>query len=344
MPLNHAVPSDQTTSDNIQSCTFTTKNFTTLHSRHHPITQFITKGYIRCYWIVQFLWHRQHQTKVNHALPQQIQPKQNTSDNIQSYISITTHLSDTIQSCDSVTSKHIRYYSITQFCHKNTLDTTQACAQPKLMFLLLLRSKLDLWGSPFWVRCLHMRPFFNQTIEVVTFCLHGGCMLGVFLLTAVLVLCQATVGTDPNICTWDYPRQLCIGTVLHICVLRLSQILCVGTIQHICVLGLSQTTVGTDPNICASLTFVFWKQSQICWTVPDICMLGLSQTFMHWDCPRHELGQSKAFVCWDYSTHLCFGTIPDLWLGLSPNLYIVTIPNSCILRTSKILWTGLSYS
>ena len=50
--------------------------------------------------------------------------------------------------------------------------------------LLLLRSQLYLWGSPFWVRYLCMWRFYNPTIEVVTFCLHGWCMLGVFLLLA----------------------------------------------------------------------------------------------------------------------------------------------------------------
>ena len=42
--------------------------------------------------------------------------------------------------------------------------------------------QLCLWGSPFWVRFLHMWPFFNKTIEVVTFCLHGWCMVAVFFL------------------------------------------------------------------------------------------------------------------------------------------------------------------
>ena len=46
-------------------------------------------------------------------------------------------------------------------------------------------SLLYLWGSPFWVRFWHMWPFFlNPSIQVVTFCLHGWCMLGVFLLPA----------------------------------------------------------------------------------------------------------------------------------------------------------------
>ena len=44
--------------------------------------------------------------------------------------------------------------------------------------------QLDLWGSPYWVKFVHIWPFFNPTIEVVTFRLHGWCMLGVFLLPA----------------------------------------------------------------------------------------------------------------------------------------------------------------
>ena len=36
----------------------------------------------------------------------------------------------------------------------------------------------------FWVRFLHMWPFFNPTIKVVTFRLRGWCVLGVFLLLA----------------------------------------------------------------------------------------------------------------------------------------------------------------
>ena len=42
--------------------------------------------------------------------------------------------------------------------------------------LLLLRSQLDLWGSPFVYLTV-----FNPTIEVVTFRLRGWCMLGVFV-------------------------------------------------------------------------------------------------------------------------------------------------------------------
>ena len=48
----------------------------------------------------------------------------------------------------------------------------------------LLLSQLYFWGSPLFVRFLHMLPFFNPIIEVATFLLHGCCMLGVFLLQA----------------------------------------------------------------------------------------------------------------------------------------------------------------
>ena len=48
--------------------------------------------------------------------------------------------------------------------------------------------QLYLWGSPFWVRYLNMWPFFNPTIEVVTFFLCAWCMLGVFLLLAFTCL------------------------------------------------------------------------------------------------------------------------------------------------------------
>ena len=52
--------------------------------------------------------------------------------------------------------------------------------------LLLLRSQLYVWGSRFWLRIFNnnMWPFFNPTIEVVTFWLREWCMLGVFLLSA----------------------------------------------------------------------------------------------------------------------------------------------------------------
>ena len=53
------------------------------------------------------------------------------------------------------------------------------------VLLLLLHSQLYLWGSPVLVRFLPMWPFSNPTIEVVTFRLHGWCMLGVFLLPAL---------------------------------------------------------------------------------------------------------------------------------------------------------------
>ena len=58
-------------------------------------------------------------------------------------------------------------------------------------FFFFCVPQLYLWGSSFWVRFLRVWPFFffffflfNPTIEVVTFRLHGLCMLGVFLLPA----------------------------------------------------------------------------------------------------------------------------------------------------------------
>ena len=54
--------------------------------------------------------------------------------------------------------------------------------------VLLLHSQLYLWGSPFWVRFLHMWSFFNPTIEEVTFRLNGWCMLDVFMLPAFTCL------------------------------------------------------------------------------------------------------------------------------------------------------------
>ena len=75
-----------------------------------------------------------------------------------------------------------------------------------LLFLLLQRSQLYLWGSPFWVRCLCMWQYFNPTIEVVTFHLRGWCMLGVFLLPAFTRLgheCQDLLSlcNDMHVCT-----------------------------------------------------------------------------------------------------------------------------------------------
>ena len=49
-------------------------------------------------------------------------------------------------------------------------------------FFLFCFPQLDLWGSPFWVRFLHMWLFFKPTIEVVIFRLRGWCTLGVLLL------------------------------------------------------------------------------------------------------------------------------------------------------------------
>ena len=65
-----------------------------------------------------------------------------------------------------------RYFTISSLC----------------ILLLLLLSRLHLWGTPFSVRFLCMWPFFNPTIEVVVFHLCGWCMLGVFLLPAFTCL------------------------------------------------------------------------------------------------------------------------------------------------------------
>ena len=57
---------------------------------------------------------------------------------------------------------------------------------PLLLFFLLLRSQLYLYGSPFLVIFLYMWPiFFNPTIEVVTFCLLKWCMLRLFSVAGI---------------------------------------------------------------------------------------------------------------------------------------------------------------
>ena len=55
----------------------------------------------------------------------------------------------------------------------------------KHQYFLFCVPQSYLWGSPFWVRYLHMWPFFfNPTIEVVICHLHRWCKLGVFLFLA----------------------------------------------------------------------------------------------------------------------------------------------------------------
>ena len=66
--------------------------------------------------------------------------------------------------------------------------TSQFGSHKFVFFLFLLVPQLHLWGSPFWVSFLCMWPFFNPTLEVVTFHLRGWCMLGVFLLQAFTFL------------------------------------------------------------------------------------------------------------------------------------------------------------
>ena len=53
-----------------------------------------------------------------------------------------------------------------------------------ILFFFFLFSSYISGVHHFWVRFLRMSPFSNPTIKVVTFRLHGWCMLGVFLLPA----------------------------------------------------------------------------------------------------------------------------------------------------------------
>ena len=79
---------------------------------------------------------------------------------------------------------------------------------------LLLRPQLDIWASPFWVRFLHMWPLSNPTIEVVTFRLCGGCVLGVFWLPAFTRLrheCQGRL----NLCDGMHVHRQDLGLYSH---------------------------------------------------------------------------------------------------------------------------------
>ena len=59
----------------------------------------------------------------------------------------------------------------------------------------------------FWVRFLRMWPFFNPTIKVVTFRLHGWCVLGVFLLPAFTCLAHERQDLlSPCMCAQTRPR------------------------------------------------------------------------------------------------------------------------------------------
>ena len=79
--------------------------------------------------------------------------------------------------------------------------------------------ELYLWGSPFWVRFLHMWPYFNPTTEVVTFHLHGWCMLGVFLLPAFTHLGH---GCQWNACVHKLDLSLYSPVQWNACVHRLD--------------------------------------------------------------------------------------------------------------------------
>ena len=72
------------------------------------------------------------------------------------------------------------------FDKRRHLEKERSKAQT-ILFLLRLRPRLYLWGSPFLIGCLRMWPFsfvclfFNPSVEVV---FRGWCVLGVFLLPA----------------------------------------------------------------------------------------------------------------------------------------------------------------
>ena len=54
-----------------------------------------------------------------------------------------------------------------------------------MFFVLFCVPQLYLWGSPLLGEIFaYVTVFFNPTIKVVTFRLHGWCVLGVFLLQA----------------------------------------------------------------------------------------------------------------------------------------------------------------
>ena len=69
--------------------------------------------------------------------------------------------------------------------HPSSSSAFPAISLGFTIFFLLLPSQPYLWGSPFWVRFWRMWPFFNPTIEVVTFRLSGWCMLGVCFVAGI---------------------------------------------------------------------------------------------------------------------------------------------------------------
>ena len=122
------------------------------------------------------------------------------------YVSVSVLL----ESCLKWTKKEIfhEWYSVVDWIDIIELFseyTVVSVACIVAFFFFFCVPQLYLWGSPFLVRFWRMWPFLNPTIEVVTFCLHGWCMLGVFLLPAFIHLgheCQDLL-------------SLCDG--LHVC-------------------------------------------------------------------------------------------------------------------------------
>ena len=77
----------------------------------------------------------------------------------------------------------------TNFCNRHTLTgfLLQKQMHKRFHHFYFCIPHLYPWGSPFLVRFC-VCEFLNPTIEVVTFHLHGWCMLGVFLLPAFIRL------------------------------------------------------------------------------------------------------------------------------------------------------------
>ena len=67
----------------------------------------------------------------------------------------------------------------------------------------------------FWVRFLHMWPFFNPTIKVVTFRLRGWCVLGVFFVAGIHPSRTWTSGSFESVRWNAYMHRLDLGLYSH---------------------------------------------------------------------------------------------------------------------------------
>ena len=68
-----------------------------------------------------------------------------------------------------------------QVSHKSANVSVTGVTHPHKAGFFFCIPQLYVWGSQFWERFLHMWPFSNPTIEVVTFHLRGWCIMGVFV-------------------------------------------------------------------------------------------------------------------------------------------------------------------